>query len=114
MDEPLQFIELIKKVRGSGFSIFYFQFHYKPIAEPDVALMRSVHDAFRNEDCQFMFSAEGHYPPPLADVAHMVQAIAADCWSLLRIDSATAGGHRLCLCASKSGSRVVCPWENNS
>ena len=136
MEQASQYIELINTLRQTGFSIF--KFHYKSIAEADISLMRDVYHVFKDQGCQFMFDAEGHYEAQgaakvaavmeeqgfiwleapfddhdwasyralkrstsvpiipagnsVVDLAHVQQAIAADCWSALRIDAATAGG----------------------
>ena len=59
LDGPHDYIAFIHQLREEGFSIF--KFHYKSIAELDLALIKDVHEA-HGDDCQFMFDAENLYP----------------------------------------------------
>ena len=58
LDGPDDYIALIDQLRQTGFSIF--KFHYKSMAEPDIALIKAVSDA-HGAACQFMFDAENLY-----------------------------------------------------
>ena len=73
LEDPQANIELIERLAEDGFTVF--KFHYKSVPEPDIELIRVIHEMFAPRGFRFMFDAECAYD---LDQATAVGRAAAD------------------------------------
>ncbi len=78
LEDPQANIDLIERLADDGFSTF--KFHYKSVPEPDIELIRVIHQTFGPRGFRFMFDAECAYDLEQATAVGSAAADAGFVW----------------------------------